>query len=155
MNILTDATDGLPEDELRALIEELRDVIETSKVQWNKLAAILQADGDNVDLVFAAARTAMAGIGGDQAQTDIDAARTAFPAFSALHEHIDQACLYELERFNRHCDELAAMSLEQFIAFKEEANRGVFKTPTQWVKVEPNDTLGPIGRLVRRLMFWS
>lgn len=151
---LKTSTNDMTSDEKDAVIDNLREMIGDSKAQWDKLAAILQAAGDDVDRVFAAARTAMAGIGGDASAADLKIAREAFPAFDDLYKHLDAACLYEMERFNRHCDELAAMSIDRFIDFKNESARNVIGKlhgPRRWWRVE-DTKVSPIVKFMKVLV---
>jgi hypothetical protein len=136
-NELTESTELMNVDGLGMCIDNLREIIQDEKAQWNKLASILQVDGDNVDAVFAAARIAMAGIGNNTSQANIEAALGAFPAFAEIHKHIDAACLYELDRLNRHINALTEVSVDEFIAIK--ARNGDFKlNPIPFLQKEPS-----------------
>lgn len=138
-NELTTSTEIMDSDDMTQCIDNLREMIADGKAQWDKLAAILQVDGDDVDTVFAAARVAMAGLGGSSDQSEIQRARETFPAFAELYRHLDAACLHEMERFNRHCDELADMSLDQFMRFKEQSAKdsvGRLEGPRRWWREE-------------------
>lgn len=139
-NELTKSTEEMDSGDMAQCIDNLREIITEGKSQWDKVAAILQVDGDDVDAVFAAVRTAVAGMGDAGESAELQMARVAFPAFAELGRSLDAACLYEFERFNRHCDELAEMSVDRFIQFKQDSAKNAqakLKAPRRWWSDEP------------------
>ncbi len=130
--------EAMDSDEKTECIMELGQIVWDGKAQWNKLAAILQADGDNVDAVYAKARAMMANLGNAAATADVEAARAQFPLFDSLHGALDEALLYELERFHKHCDELADMSLDGFIEFKRKAQLNCYSGMTEAMLDKPH-----------------
>lgn len=120
-NVLTKSTEAMDADDMTASIDNLREIVSQGKTQLDKLAAILQVDGDDVDAIFAKSRLLMAGVGDVAAAADIQIAREHFPLFNSLHGALDEAISYEMERFNKHCEELATLSLDDFIKFKNDS----------------------------------
>ncbi len=131
-NELTAPAAGMTREEMEMCIDNLREHISEANAHWGKVAAILQADPDDAYAVMAAARTAMARIGDGNAAAAIQAARDAMPAFDGVYHKMDEAVQLEFERFNRHCDELAAMSVDDFLKFKQDRAAGLPVNRRKW-----------------------
>lgn len=154
---LTSPPEAMTREEMEMCIDNLREHLGEANAHWSKVASILQADPDDAIAVVAAARTAMAGIGGDASTSAIQIARDAFPAFNDVYRKLDEAMLFEFDRFNKHCDDLAAMSIEEFIRFKQNSMDSIvadsLKNRRWWCNEQKSRTFGQrIGDAIAK---WS
>ena len=117
--MMNDDVDEMTSDELADVVVNLREIVAEGKEQWDKVAAILDVDGDAPGAMFAKARTLMAGIGAnEQASAKVAEARAHFSVFASLHEAIDSAMLYELAHQDLRFNKIADMTVDKFIEFK-------------------------------------